>query len=1143
MLKQLIDRLFNGRTNSGRRAKKSAALVLILATISAVGIFAWADSPDPVLPLSGSEVVNADGSITLTVQGGWAWPTHSGDCNTSKTVGWAVDWNDASQPGGVVATLNGVTVDVGAAAANQYNPKDLATHYYPGPNPPKCGTYNAGLNYNTGNWGPGPGVLGRPGYPNGETHTYPRGTTVVAPCVVMYDMHNVGSSDLIAGGQGHDGDNSVQSNKNTPLGNGCFTLNFPQLTSNASLANDGSITDVAHLSGGNNPTGTITFSLYGPNDTNCTGAAVYSQATNVSGNGDYNSPKPDFTATALGTYRWKLKYTPDPADKKNASAESACNADNESVKVDPHANIQITPDKRANQIGHDHVLTITVMKELSGGNNFAPAGGVDATATTDLGVFANTNGQQTTTCNTNANGQCNVTLQSTKTGISTVTASATVAIDGLSLAVSTNGQAPNSAPAIKQWTNAVLTLTPKTAADQISDTHTLTAHLMIDKGDGAGLLDASGKTITFTPPSVGTLLATSCVTATDGTCTVKLITSVTGISTVTANWSGGIDTGANGVAQAATTSNDAVKQWTDAKLTLDPPSAVNRVNNPHTFTATLTFDHGDGAGFVAAPSETINFVSAVFGNLSALSCMTNASGQCTTVLTSTVTGSTHVDASWNGKISTAANGSALASAKAGADKIWVDALIKIEPPTATNEIGKDHVFTITVYQVVNGGAPTPAQGVVANASLTNANGATASFVGANSCTTDANGTCQVTINSPTSGKTTVTASATVTVNGTAINVVTDGTGSNAPPAVKHWVNAQLSVTPPDATNIVGHVHVFTAHLELDLGDGNGFVNAPAGETISWAKTSGVGTLSSPGTCVTDATGTCTEDLNSSVSGQTEVQATWVGSITVQGTASLTRSASAHKNWVKHPAIAIVKSGAALAHAGDVVTYRFKVTNTGDVPLTDVKVTDDVLGDIGTIGDMAVGATQTLSKDFTVPANVASVKNIGSTCGNDPDGVAVCANDHHTLIVIHPSIHIVKTASPTSAGPSDTVTYTYTVTNVGDTTLNNVVVTDDVIGNIGTIASLTPNQTVVLTKSFIVAANSPRTNIGTACGTDALKLTVCDTAPATIAIVLPIPPQARLPKTGAEILLWTAFGMVLIAAGLAMMKTRREFLAE
>ena len=45
-------------------------------------------------------------------------------------------------------------------------------------------------------------------------------------------------------------------------------------------------------------------------------------------------------------------------------------------------------------------------------------------------------------------------------------------------------------------------------------------------------------------------------------------------------------------------------------------------------------------------------------------------------------------------------------------------------------------------------------------------------------------------------------------------------------------------------------------------------------------------------------------------------------------------------------------------------------------------------------------------------------------------------------ILKPGINIVKTGSATQVNPGETVTYTYTVTNTGDTTLNDVTVTDD-----------------------------------------------------------------------------------------------------
>jgi archaellum component FlaG (FlaF/FlaG flagellin family) len=246
--------------------------------------------------------------------------------------------------------------------------------------------------------------------------------------------------------------------------------------------------------------------------------------------------------------------------------------------------------------------------------------------------------------------------------------------------------------------------------------------------------------------------------------------------------------------------------------------------------------------------------------------------------------------------------------------------------------------------------------------------------------------------------------------------------------------------------------------------------------------------------------------------------------------------------VIHPGIEIVKEGAELAHEGDTITYTFEVTNTGDVDLSDVEVTDDVLGAIGTIDDLAVGATETLEKEFVVPEDTDGVDNIGTACGTDIGSVEVCDDDPHSLLVIHPDVEIVKTANPTSAEPGQTITYTYEVTNAGDTTLTDILVTDDILGDIGTIDELEPGESVTLTKTMVVEADSPRTNIGEACGTDALEQEVCDDDDATISIVLPAPPEPRLPATGFRALLWTAFGMALVAAGLAMLEHKRVWLA-
>jgi DNA-binding beta-propeller fold protein YncE len=104
----------------------------------------------------------------------------------------------------------------------------------------------------------------------------------------------------------------------------------PALSTNASagVAVGGTIHDTATLAGGSSASGMITFNLYGPNDSGCTGTPAFTDTKTVSGNAAYDSA--DFTPTQAGVYRWTASYA---GDSSNNAASSACNAANESVSV------------------------------------------------------------------------------------------------------------------------------------------------------------------------------------------------------------------------------------------------------------------------------------------------------------------------------------------------------------------------------------------------------------------------------------------------------------------------------------------------------------------------------------------------------------------------------------------------------------------------------------------------------------------------------------------------------------------------------------------------------------------------------------------------------------------------------------------
>ena len=139
-------------------------------------------------------------------------------------------------------------------------------------------------------------------------------------------------------------------------------------------------------------------------------------------------------------------------------------------------------------------------------------------------------------------------------------------------------------------------------------------------------------------------------------------------------------------------------------------------------------------------------------------------------------------------------------------------------------------------------------------------------------------------------------------------------------------------------------------------------------------------------------------------------------------------------------------------AGADVTYTYVVTNTGNVDLDPVTVSDDN----GTPGDASDDFAPTcpatklaVGEDMTCTAVVSGIDvtttNVAVATGNYGED-KVTDNDDATVTVeppaTAPGISIDKTASPTTIVAGAEVTYTYVVTNTGNTDLDPVTVVDD-----------------------------------------------------------------------------------------------------
>jgi uncharacterized repeat protein (TIGR01451 family) len=212
------------------------------------------------------------------------------------------------------------------------------------------------------------------------------------------------------------------------------------------------------------------------------------------------------------------------------------------------------------------------------------------------------------------------------------------------------------------------------------------------------------------------------------------------------------------------------------------------------------------------------------------------------------------------------------------------------------------------------------------------------------------------------------------------------------------------------------------------------------------------------------------------------------------------------------ALTVVKTAnpTAVTTAGQTITYSFLVTNTGNVTLTDVVPTEGSFSGSGTLSgitcpagaaSLAPDASVTCTATYTTTqadVDAGSVSNTATATGTPPSGPAPVAPPSSTTVTIAPApaLTVVKTANPTTVtAVGQTISYSFAVTNTGNTTLTNVTVDEGAFSGTGTAptvtcpagaASLAPGDEVTCTATYTTTQadvdSGSVTNTATATGT-------------------------------------------------------------
>jgi hypothetical protein len=152
---------------------------------------------------------------------------------------------------------------------------------------------------------------------NGSTIQTGSVTGVFTRLATSYSITSLASFTLNGGGVANYSDHVNVTQGQNPVTPQINTSQDPASGTIGTVLNDN-----ATLSGGNNPTGTISFRLYAPGNTL---VPVYTDVVTVSGNGTYHTATQGnnsggYAAQVTGTYQWVATYTSGDSNNNNAAS-------------------------------------------------------------------------------------------------------------------------------------------------------------------------------------------------------------------------------------------------------------------------------------------------------------------------------------------------------------------------------------------------------------------------------------------------------------------------------------------------------------------------------------------------------------------------------------------------------------------------------------------------------------------------------------------------------------------------------------------------------------------------------------------------------------------------------------------------------
>ena len=161
--------------------------------------------------------------------------------------------------------------------------------------------------------------------------------------------------------------------------------------------------------------------------------------------------------------------------------------------------------------------------------------------------------------------------------------------------------------------------------------------------------------------------------------------------------------------------------------------------------------------------------------------------------------------------------------------------------------------------------------------------------------------------------------------------------------------------------------------------------------------------------------------------------------------------------------------------GDTVTYTVVVTNSGNVTVSGITLSDKLMAaaDVPEAFDLAPEGTKTIEYTYTVTqedVDAGRIENTATATGTDPKGEDVDAEDSVTITTeeAKATLSVTKEAEPTEGvAVGDKITYTVVVTNTGNVSVEEGTLKDDHVNLSDETFNLAPTETAQFEYTYTV----------------------------------------------------------------------------